>query len=288
MTQGSLFGSGDSQPAKPAGDRWEWMRVLITVKAAPNPSAGYGETVCVAGLRLDDLDARWIRLYPINFRELDHGTQFQKYNIISLRAKPARPDTRVESWKPDWGSITVEGNLAGWERRRPHIEPLIDDSMCDLLDAVRVDPTARSLAAIRPRSVLDLDIRAHPGWTAADQAKIDRATSQQDLAGATRAPLEAPRFKGWYRYRCGSPGCNGHKQRLIDWEFVRLQRRLGDRDDAAAKRELEKRFLDEMCSKRNDVVFYVGNLAAHHQAFTVLGLYYPKRQATTAPPHRSR
>lgn len=47
------------------------MRVLITVKAAPNPSATYGETVCVAGLRLDLDAAGWVRHYPINFREFD-------------------------------------------------------------------------------------------------------------------------------------------------------------------------------------------------------------------------
>ena len=64
------------------------MRVLITVKAAPNPSEKYGETVCVAGLRLD-LDAGgWVRLYPVNFRELDSDGKFRKYDVVSLTARP--------------------------------------------------------------------------------------------------------------------------------------------------------------------------------------------------------
>ena len=64
------------------------MRVLITVKAAPNPSEKYGETVCVAGLRLD-LDAGgWVRLYPVNFRELDSDGKFRKYDVVSLMARP--------------------------------------------------------------------------------------------------------------------------------------------------------------------------------------------------------
>jgi hypothetical protein len=43
---------------------------MITVKAAPNPSEQYGETVCVAGLQASVESPGWVRLYPINFREL--------------------------------------------------------------------------------------------------------------------------------------------------------------------------------------------------------------------------
>jgi hypothetical protein len=40
------------------------MEVLITVKAYPNPSAGYAETVCVAGLRIDTDPYEWVRERP--------------------------------------------------------------------------------------------------------------------------------------------------------------------------------------------------------------------------------
>jgi hypothetical protein len=40
------------------------------VKAAPQLSERYGETVCVAALSTDLQRRGWIRLYPINFREL--------------------------------------------------------------------------------------------------------------------------------------------------------------------------------------------------------------------------
>ena len=48
--QGSLFGNADAAGVKPA--RPDELEVLITVKAAPNPSEKAGETVCVAGLAL--------------------------------------------------------------------------------------------------------------------------------------------------------------------------------------------------------------------------------------------
>lgn len=45
--QPPLFGGLNRETAQPA--RSEVMEILITVKAAPNPSAKSGETVCVAG-----------------------------------------------------------------------------------------------------------------------------------------------------------------------------------------------------------------------------------------------
>jgi hypothetical protein len=49
VSQGSLFGPEAAPVAKAVDDAWRRMKVLVTVKAAPNPSAAYGETVCVAG-----------------------------------------------------------------------------------------------------------------------------------------------------------------------------------------------------------------------------------------------
>ena len=75
MTMDSLFGQTVEYPSeKPSGPAR--LRVLVTVKAAPNPSATHGETVCVAGVRLGDVGPTgWIRLYPINFRHLSKDTE---------------------------------------------------------------------------------------------------------------------------------------------------------------------------------------------------------------------
>lgn len=53
--QASLFGEPARDQMKPA--RTDDLEVLITVKAAPNPSAKTGETVCAPGLALSN--ARW-------------------------------------------------------------------------------------------------------------------------------------------------------------------------------------------------------------------------------------
>lgn len=281
MDQLSLFAPDPGvTPEKPAGNQAVRMRVLVTIKAAPNPSERYGETVCVAGIRLDPDHAGWVRLYPINFRELERDTQFTKYDIVTLNARPSRDDPRSESWRPQMDTLVREGHIDGWGRRWPHIADHVAESMCGMVAAARQNPAARSLAAIRPRKVQGLDIEPHPGWTREEQAKIDNYVSQLELPGLGRGPrsaLEAPRFKGWYRYLCAASRCRGHRQGIYDWEWVALQRRLSDRGDTAVIRAMREKFLDQICAPDRDVIFYVGNQAKHPQAFLMLGAFYPRR-----------
>jgi hypothetical protein len=108
--------------------------MLITVKAAPNPSDKYGETVCAAGLSTDPLRPGWVRLYPINFRELEQAVAFSKYDIVSVDAVPARQDSRRESWRPRMSTLHVDSTVLGWPRRGRWLDSAITDSttMCRL------------------------------------------------------------------------------------------------------------------------------------------------------------
>jgi hypothetical protein len=283
MDQLSLFAPEPATTPEKPTDLPVRMRVLMTVKAAPNPSARYGETVCVAGLRVDPDSPGWVRMYPINFRELDSDSSFRKYDVVTVTARPAHDDPRAESWRPDMSTLVREDFLPPWRRRQAFVADHIEDSMCALLRAVRRDPPGRSLAAIRPRQVIGLEIEAHPGWTPDEQAKIDLYVNQLELPGFSRGPrtpLEAPRFRGWYRYRCAEPGCGEHRQGIIDWEWVAFQRRLPGTADQGLRDALRRKFLDEICAVRNDVVFFVGNQAKRQHVFMVLGVFYPPRSGT--------
>jgi hypothetical protein len=275
----SLFGPNEAGPdPKPIDDRTVWLRLLITVKAAPNPSEKYGETVCVAGLRTDVLTPAWVRLYPINFRHLDSDESFKKYDVISVAAKPARQDQRRESWRPLMDQIKKEGRLSTWKARRPLLDPSVEDSMCRLNRDAQARPDAQSLALVRPREVAALKVSPHRGWTPEEQRKIDAYANQPNLfSGRSKAPLQAPRFKAAYHYRCHDAGCGGHKQHIIDWEMVAFQRRLAGHSDAALRDALEAKFLGEMCAPNRDVAFYVGNQAKRVRVFSVLGVYWPQR-----------
>jgi len=273
----TLFGppDGDPQP-KPSDDRPVRMQVMITVKAAPNPSERYGETVCVAGIRAEMTNPGWIRLYPINFRDLTSDETFRKYQLITLEAIAARGDQRRESFRPILPTIVQGEIVEKWPARRAWLDDYLEDSMCRLNADVKDHPDAKSLSLIRPREVSGMRFEAHPGWSLEEQRKIDRYVGQLDLLDSRdRTPLQPPRFKGWYRYHCYEPRCRGHEQGILDWEFVMLQRRLVGRDDAEVQRELRAKFQTMMCSPRRDVAFYVGNQAKRVHVFSVLGVYYP-------------
>ncbi|MEU8169422.1 hypothetical protein AB0B97_23320 [Micromonospora sp. NPDC049004] len=219
-----------------------------------------------------------MRLYPINFRHLDSDEAFKKYDIISVDARPARQDQRRESWKPIMDRIQKERHLDGWRSRQPLLDPAVEDSMCRLNRDAQERADGQSLALVRPKEVRGLKVTPHPGWTADEQRKIEAYASQPDLfSGRSRSPLQAPRFKAAYHYRCHDRGCNGHKQHVIDWELVALQRRLVGYSDAAPQDALEAKFLGEMCAADRDVAFYVGNQAKRVHVFSVLGVYWPKR-----------
>jgi hypothetical protein len=284
MTQLPIFGQPLEPTEKPAGDQAVTLKVLITVKAAPNPSDKYGETVCVAGLSLDPVRPGWIRLYPINFRELGSQESFKKYDIVTVKAVPARQDSRRESWRPQMPSLKVTGHLKPWAPRRSWLDPAIstDTTMCKLNRGATM--ATQSLALLRPRRITDLRIARHPGWTKQQQAKIDAYLDQLSLFGnEDRTPLRAPRFSGTYHYECEEPDCAGHKQGFLDWEFVAFQLlRLRGMDDATAAGHLRRKFLDDICAPDHDVAFYVGNVAAHPGTFSVLGVYYPPRTRSAA------
>jgi len=266
-------------PAPRAG--WETLTMLATVKAYPAVSSKYGESVCVAGLRLDSPEPTWIRLFPVSFRALPREMRFEKYRVISLRARRGTTDVRPESWKPDLTSMRLGESLgtdAGtWRRRWEIVDPVADSTTtCDMLrEARRHAWAAPSLGLVRPVDVSDLSIELNPAYESARSDRVD-----VDLFGRSRAVLEPTPFHAHYRYRCASRGCRGHRQSIVDWESGQLARRnLREVGGEEAMRRHRNRFLHEMCGPGRDTYFYIGNQHRHPRSFLVLGLFWPPRNS---------
>ena len=77
------------------------LKVLITVKTYPIPSAKYDELVCTAGVTES---GDFIRLYPIRFRDLPYSQQYKKYQ-----------------WKPQFLEALRQQRL--WDDRKATREP---------------------------------------------------------------------------------------------------------------------------------------------------------------------
>lgn len=264
----------------------ETIDFLPLVKAYPALSKTYGEVSCVAGLRIDGQDApQWIRLYPVPFRALEQAQQFAKYQPIRLEVQRHSGDRRPETRRPNRDSLRAIGDAIpsrdAWRARRRYVEPLMEESMCEVQRRQRVDGT--SLAVFRPKEVLDLlieraDVKLEKAQIArawAAQPSLLNQVPGEEQTQQLRALEQVPwSFK--YRYRCADGRCNTHSQSIIDWEIAELYRKVARRDDWQEK--LRDRWLGELCAPGRDTAFYVGNQHQHPTSFLVLGVWWPERR----------
>jgi hypothetical protein len=267
----------------------ERAQVLITVKATPQPSTTYGDTSCVAGVRVDGNQPAWIRLYPIAFRWLDGDSQFKKYDVIELEVRRRDSDTRRESYSPTLDSWRVVQNLPPWKARHKIVGQVEPTTTCDLSRAASADGAAPSLGIVYPADIDRLEFEPHPKWTSEQlakmQARIDKESSALiPMSGSIPSLLKEPEFKVRYRYRCEAPRCPGHQGRILDWELTSLQNRLRHRGEDV-KAGVTEKFLGQMFASERRTGFYMGNfeLAARRGKFSVLGVYWPKAEDVTAP-----
>jgi hypothetical protein len=254
-------------------------RVLVLVKATPQPSSQYGDTVCVAGVAMDADVPGWVRLYPVPFRYMEGERQFRKYDVVLVRTRDAGADKRPESRKIDASAITVTQHLDRWRYRSEWVEPLVGPSMCELIAATKADINAQSLAAVRPAKVTRLEFTKHLGWNAVELQRFAAYRQQGDLFNETPPRLlDAPPWIVHLHYRCTSPVCEGHRQRIIDWELTALQSRYRSRSTPELKAAVERNFFQIPFDAKRSPLIFVGNQedVRRRSSFTVLGLYYPE------------
>lgn len=283
MFEPSLFDLGDDHSLyeKDRTTRtFKTAKVLITVKATPQPSEKYGDTVCVAGIWIDGDVKKWIRLYPVPFRSLSELNQFRKYELVEVPVLPNSGDFRSESYKPDNGVLRKLGRLEKWSERHPYLTPFIGKwTMCSIGAAMR-DSTQGSagypsLALIKLRKLVDVEVTPFEGWSEKQKRSVENSYHQVDLFSLDREPvkLEEPRFKVKFRYLCAEASCSGHKQSFLDWEVEMLSRNLLHETEEVAIRKIRSKYLDSLCPPSADPYLFVGNIKQTPRAFNVLGVY---------------
>jgi hypothetical protein len=116
--------------------------------------------------------------------------------------------------------------------------------MCQLVAQAKADINAQSLAAIRPARVDGIEFSAHPGWTPEQLGRFDEYRNQGDLFRETPPRLlDPPRLVVQLSYHCETEDCNGHIQRIIDWELTALQLRYRGQSDSELKSAITNNFL---------------------------------------------
>lgn len=236
------------------------MRVLV--KAFPQHSEKYEETVCCAGVTDDN---RLIRLYPITYRRLLKEHQFNRFDLIEALLTKASNDSRPESYRVDHDSIKVieRSNRLSDESKVRLWQPHIATSLTTLQEEHKA--TGRSLGIIRP----DPDSLKFFWKDAEYEDQEDTRSVQASLLDELLRPLKPPEFTFFYRYT--SDG-KEHTQSIQDWEvqatYIRYQSYYGSGEKAL---EMMAHEYGENIPKRN-LHFIMGNMAKRQWMFIVIGL----------------
>ena len=249
----------------------------MTVKAYPNPQEDFGEASCTAGMTAD---GRWLRVNPVPFRQLRPDQKFEKWTWIRAavrRGGDARPESHVV--QPDSIEIIRKvdtGRTGDWAGRNAAIAPFLTHSV----DALKRDAAEgrRTMAYLRPLEIRAFRIerrgKAELAWSVKQAALLGRL----GLFGPSLEPLERIPYRFYYQFVCADTACTTeHKMQVLDWEVHQSYRKWrseygADGWEAALRNRYEREFLND-----RDLVFNLGNIAAHQQSFCICALHYPPK-----------
>lgn len=234
-------------------------KVTILVKALPQPSKQYGETVCCAGVTED---GQWKRLFPVRFRHLSGDSSFARWDWVSFRYRRPTSDARAESCHVFEDSIAIEGKLARKREQQRLLSPLV------LGSAKQAMELGQSLALIRPKNSRFIAKKKSVAAMAEERESYRRAAGQTSMFDKELAELEPSPFEFRFRFE---DDAGKHDYENGDWEthamFWREQKRRGE---AAALAWMDQTFNEEYPSK--GMVFAIGNQAKRPQTWQLLGV----------------
>lgn len=236
------------------------------VKAYPQPSHKYEETVCVAAISEDG--QHMLRLYPIRYRHLPAERQFERFDLIEMDAERPRDDHRPESRHVAEDSIRIVGrgkdlsDVAKVQLWKPFVVP----SLKALHEQNKA--THRSFGIVRPDpGSLKFFSKPVKQTSAQEQALSSSLFQQNALFGDPPKPLQKPEFSFGYRFT--SDG-HEHTHLVHDWEvqaaYFAYCKRYGDK----ALEMLQQEYGQNIPSRNPH--FIMGTMKAHPQTFIIIGI----------------
>jgi len=215
-------------------DQYDKRRACILVKAYPQRSQKYEETVCVAAVTQSH---ELLRLYPIRYRHLPEHLRFTRFDWIEAEMTRAREDARPESHriKEDTLAIVVRGDSLTPEEKVRLWKPCVVGSMDQLEEEQRT--TGRSLGIIKPDAgSVRFTWELLGGASEEAQATTKSIYVQQSLIEPELKALPTPEYVFRYKFTCDGAK---HEMQLHDWEVERTyhayKRRYGPSTEALAK-----------------------------------------------------
>jgi len=235
----------------------EKSRVVILVKAMPNPSKKYGETVCCAGVTPE---GKWKRLFPVRFRHLE--TKFKRWNWVEFEYRRPTSDRRPESCHVYEDKLQACGFLKSPNERAKLLNPLVTGS------TLEAAAQGNSLTLIRPRNSRFFWKRKQHGVMEAEREGYKRASRQNSLFDKEIAALEPVPYTFAFSYE---DDAGQHLNQCSDWEtsatYWKLTNQYGE---AEALRHLSETYNEKY--PNSGMVFSMGTVKRRPGQWLLLGV----------------
>jgi hypothetical protein len=234
-------------------------KVSILVKALPQPSKQYGETVCCAGVTAE---GQWKRLFPVRYRHLSGDSSFVRWDWVNFRYRRPTTDARAESCHVFEDSIAIEGKLSSKKKQIRLLTPLIVGS------AQVATERGQSLALVRPRNPRFIAKAKSKKELEEEREAYRRAAGQTSMFDQELAELEPSPYE--FRFKFDDDG-GKHDYENGDWEthamFWHQRKRTSEAD---ALKWMDQTFNADY--PRKGMVFAIGNQAKRPQTWQLLGV----------------
>lgn len=264
-------------------------KVLITVKTYPVLSVKYNELVCTAGI---NEQGEWIRLYPIQFRQLHLEKQYRKWQYVEAMIVKSNDDMRPESHRPEQSTLEVlegydEGSSTSRQRKIEFLEKT--ESHTDMKKLIEMAHQNKlSLALFEPSKIerfyCEPDERE---WGKKQLEAFERQKRQFKLFndGTTVAEDFRNIQKLPYKFKYGFKDENGRtsNMEIFDWEIGALYwnclKSVDGNEDLACEKVKQKYFDEFVGTGKYSVKLILGTtLDAHRRKlsnpFTIIGVVY--------------
>ncbi len=233
-------------------------RVIILVKALPQPSKQYGETVCCAGITAEGV---WKRLYPVRFRHLQGDQSFSRWDWVNFQYRKPTRDPRHESCHVHEESIKVGKPLPEKERANVLNRIIVGSAM-------QAAERGQSLALIRPRNTRFIIKPKSKAELDEEREAYKQAASQDDFFDQKLADLEPSPYDFRFSFEDDS---GKHNYQNGDWEAHAMFFR--ERHRTSEKQALE--WMDVVFNEdypKRGMGFAIGNMAKRPQTWQLLGV----------------
>ena len=239
-------------------------RALVLVKAYPQPSQKYEETVCCAGI---NDRGEFLRLYPIRYRHLPRDKQFERWDVLEFEGTRSFDDHRPESRHVNEDTICIvqHGNQIDELQRVRLWAPHVAKSLVDLRQDNQA--TSRSLGIVKP-DIGSVKFKARKlSKDSADDTKLQELFRQVSLIERAALPELTIEYEFGYKFTCSGVS---HDMKIHDWEVQAAYFAYKQRYGASALTMLQQEY-EQNIPARN-LHFVMGTMKAHPRQFIIIGL----------------